>query len=165
MEQHMATLMLPLKERESSVYGWVTAGHIMTTDNAFWVDRGCGDAPGHGGWRQKKQKTEALKGEDVGVGGMERACLCQETSRKRGRWEQEWESWSLTPSIRLSWIRLRVVLRRLLIRPRLDDSYCKTHTDMQTHSQSCTNTLRKCEIMHTHKHAQRLHSVGAKRIL
>lgn len=145
----------------------------MTTDNAFWVDTGRGDAPGHGGWRQKKK---ILKGEDVGVGWTELVCARRPAGKEAligegGESRAERERWSLTTSMRLSWIRLRVVLSRLLIRPRLDDSYCKTHTDMQICSQSWTNTLRKCDIMHTHTHKrarQRLvssHSVGTERIL
>lgn len=86
-----------------------------------------------------------------------RACLCQETSRKRAwieegggtrseraegspcRWGSpgcgwEWSSagcWS-GPDLRIHTV--------------------KTHTDTQIHSQTCTNTLQKCEIMHAHTH-------------
>lgn len=46
----------------------------------------------------------------------------------------------LTMSMRLSWIRFSVVLSLLLIRPRLDDSYCKIHKRGK-HSYRCTNTI------------------------
>lgn len=63
------------------MYGRVTAGHIMTTNNAFWVDTGCGDAPGHGGWRQKNM--EALKGEDVGMEWKELICVRRAAGKER----------------------------------------------------------------------------------
>lgn len=57
----------------------------------------------------------------------ERNSTRESETGSRGR-----ESYSLTTSMRLSWIRFSVVLSLLLIRPRPDDSYCRIHTHIHT---------------------------------
>lgn len=132
------------------MYGWVTTGHIMTTDNAFGVDRGCGDVPGHGGWRQKYM--EALKGEDSEVKLEELVCVRRPAWRvMTGEGGETRGERVLTTSMRLSWMRFRVVLSRLLMRPRLDDSYCKTQTHKQAvrSAQTHVGRVKSCTRTHT----------------
>lgn len=66
----------------------MTAGHIMATDNAFWVDAGCAGRAWSGWMEAKKYIYGGIKRRRYRGVEEKRACLCQETSRKRARIEE-----------------------------------------------------------------------------
>lgn len=161
----------------------------MATDNAFWVDAGCAGAPGQGGWRQKIYIYGGIKRRRYRRVEEKRACLCQETSRKRAcieegggtrseraegspcRWGSpgcgwEWSSagcWS-GPDLRIHTVKhtqtRRYTVRLVQTRFRSVKSCTHTHTHERRCLLSPHSVGTKRRILQDHRHSIRQEESG-----
>lgn len=125
---------------------------------------------GQGGLKKKERKNQRHKNgrEQQSVAGA-RLCQGMRWATGRGWWEKKTEreqktsvsrdedlrSDGLTTSMRLSWMRFRVVLSLLLMRPRPDDSYCRRHTHTHTRRGRWTHSKHEQSVSSAAPHLKR----------